>query len=130
MADEARSAREQALQYAARLQGLTLIRTGETYALADIKLAGATLDQVASFLSADGAVPDAQPQTHRRSDLQALLKAEHAMRAELDAQKHTSQQPTDERAATEAALAEIRRRIAEIAEERRESAAGRPPLRP
>ena len=53
MPDEEIDEREQVLQYAARLQGLSLLRTGDTFALVEYKINGATLDEIAAFLTAD-----------------------------------------------------------------------------
>jgi len=66
---------ERALHYAARLQGLSLIQTGDKFALVDYKVTGATLDEIAAYLSADR-TPDIEnqcPNNSRRTDLRALL---------------------------------------------------------
>lgn len=118
MSNEEFDPREQALQYAARLKGLTLVRTGNAYALAEFRLSGATLDQIAAYLAADDGTNDDAPEVRRRSDLQALLKAEHAMLAELEAVRRKANDRGDDRLATEAALAEIRRRIMELSKDR------------
>jgi hypothetical protein len=131
MADAEFDAREQALQYAARLRGLSLIRMGDTFALVDLKLSGATLDQIAAYLAADSGPDHHGHDDARRANLQTLLKAEHAMLAELEAEKRRASSPkADDRAATEAALAEIRRRIAELSEERSMGAQRGPARRP
>src|SRR3954452_5680988 len=74
--------RERALQYAARLKGLTLIRTGDTFALA--KITDATLDEIAAFLAGDGRpeIENPRAQEDRRADLRAMLKAERALISE------------------------------------------------
>jgi hypothetical protein len=132
MADEDSDAREQALRFAAGLQGLALVRTGDTYALAEIKMRGATLDEIAAYLDgdhvvADGASQDEVSPDRRRADLRSLLKAERAMLAELEARRRKADQPDegDDRATTEAALAEIRRRITELSEAREKTAPAR-----
>ena len=116
MSNEEFSPSEQALQYAARLKGLTVVRTGDTYALAEFRLSGATLDDIAAYLAADDGVDD-PPEARRRSDLQALLKAEHAMLAELETARRKANEPSRDRLATEAALQEIRRRIMQLSRE-------------
>jgi len=119
MAEEDISDRERALQYAARLKGLVLIRTGDTYALAQYKLSDATLDEIELFLGADEGAEDANTaEQGRRTDLRALLKAERAMMAELEQERRKASARSTEQNATENALAEIRRRIAEIQAER------------
>jgi hypothetical protein len=106
--------REQALHYAARLRGLTLVRSGEKYALVHYALADASLDEVATFLASDdGAEQDAMP-GDRRADLRAMLKAERALLVEMEQSQRATDDRGRDRAATEAALAEIRRRITEI----------------
>jgi len=116
MSNEESDPREQALQYAARLKGLTVVRTGDTYALAEFRLSGATLDEIAAYLAADDGA-DEPPEARRRSDLQALLKAEHAMLAELETARRKANEPGRDRLATEAALQEIRRRIMQLSRE-------------
>ncbi|HUI96704.1 MAG TPA: hypothetical protein VLX44_13185 [Xanthobacteraceae bacterium] len=116
MSNEESDPREQALQYAARLKGLTVVRTGDTYALAEFRLSGATLDEIAAYLAADDGLDNA-PEARRRSDLQALLKAEHAMLAELETARRKANEPSRDRLATEAALQEIRRRIMQLSGE-------------
>jgi hypothetical protein len=118
MPNEEVDAREEALQYAARLQGLTLVRTGDRFDLVDFKLRGASLDQVASYLGADGDDDDRRQDDNRRTDLRALLKAERAMLNELESEKRQASEQRTERTSTADALAEIRRRIAEISQER------------
>ena len=129
MSNEEFDPREQALQYAARLKGLTLVRTGNTYALAEFRLSGATLDDIAAYLAADDGADDAAPEARRRSDLHALLKAEHAMMAELETARRKANARGDDRLATEAALAEIRRRIMELSKDRQANAPGAPARR-
>lgn len=118
MGDEDVDAREEALRYAAGLQGLSLVRTGDTFALAEFKLSGATLDQVAAYLAADPGEDAGESvrglDKHRRSDLRALLKAERAMLAELETGRRKAHARSEEHTTTERALAEIRRRIAEL----------------
>jgi len=116
MSNEESDPREQALQYAARLKGLTVVRTGDTYALAEFRLSGATLDEIAAYLAGDDGADD-PPEPRRRSDLQALLKAEHTMLAELETARRKANEPGRDRLATEAALKEIRRRIMELSGE-------------
>jgi hypothetical protein len=105
--------REQALQHAARLRGLSLVRAGDTFALA--VYTAATLDEIAAFLASDAPpnVDHRRVEDYRRADLRAMLKAERALIAELEAEKRKTAAHCDH-ATTEAALAEIRRRIAEI----------------
>jgi hypothetical protein len=123
--------REEALRYAARLNGLTLIRTGDTFALADCKLTDVTLDEIAGFLSNDGS-PGAEyrpAEENRRANLRALLKAEHSMMAEREDEKrkmHECQmaesripQAKNSPTTTESDLVAIRRRLAEIEEDQR-----------
>jgi hypothetical protein len=108
--------RERALQYAARLKGLTLIRTGDTFALA--KITDATLDEIAAYLASDGRpeIENLPAQEQRRADLRAMLKAERALIAEIAQEKRGADMRNLDHKSTEAALAEIRRRIAEIQE--------------
>ena len=112
--------REKALRYAARLKGLSLIRTGDTFALATCALADATLDQVAEFLAAEPAsqAEHSGAKNHRRADLRALLKAEHAIIAELQEERRRSSEPIANPHAIEGVLAEIRRRLLELGEAR------------
>jgi hypothetical protein len=107
--------REQALHYAARLRGLTLVRSGDRYALVHYALADASLDEIAAFLIADdgNAEPGAMP-GDRRADLRAMLKAERALLGEIEQEKRKAGERGRERATTDAALAEIRRRISEL----------------
>jgi hypothetical protein len=100
--------REQALRYAARLKGLSLVRTGDTFALA--LYTAATLDEIAAFLATD-ASPDVED---RRADLRAMLRAERALIAELEEEKPKGDARGSGHNTIEAALAEIRRKIAEI----------------
>ncbi len=125
MPNEEFDARARALQYAARLKGLWLVRTGDTFALAEFKVSGATLEEVAAYLGADSGFEDRPPQDQRRADLQALLKAEHALLAELEMERRAADERSRDRTSTEAVLAEIRRRIAELSESRdREARSG------
>ena len=116
MADEHFDEREQVLQYAARLQGLSLIRTGATFALVEYKIAGATLDEIADFLTADrsAATENRRVEEQRRTDLRAMLKAERALLIEFKEQMRRGGERSSDSESTEAALAEIRRRIAEL----------------
>jgi len=120
MGDDDVDAREEALRYAAGLKGLSLVRTGDTFAVAEFKLSGATLDEVAAYLAADPAEEPGESvrglDEHRRSDLRALLKAERAMLAELDNERRKADARSEESTTTERALAEIRRRIAELSQ--------------
>jgi len=101
--------REEALHYAARLRGLTLVRSGDQYALVQYHLNDATLDQVAAFLAEDnGAEP-----TGPGDRLRAMLKAERALLVELEQAQRKAGEGARDRTA-ESALADIRRRIAEI----------------
>jgi len=114
--NEAPNQREQALHYAATLRGLALVRTDNKYALAEYKLTDATLDEIAAFLASDGS-PGAGPGPaggDRRTNLRAMLKAEHALLAEIGQEKRRAGERSRDDATTEAALAEIRRRIAEM----------------
>ena len=103
--------REQVLHYAARLQGLSLLRTGDTFALVEYKIAGATLDEIAGFLSADRSrgTENRRGEEHRRADLRALLKAERALLVEFEEQVCSAREQSSELESTEAVLAEIRR---------------------
>ena len=76
---------EQVLHYAARLQGLSLLRTGDRFALVDYKITGATLDEIAAFLTADRspAIENGRVEERRRADLRAMLKAERALLVEF-----------------------------------------------
>ena len=116
MTNEPPDQREQALHYAATLRGLALVRTDNKYALAEYKLTDATLDEIAAFLASDGS-PGAGPSPaggDRRTNLRAMLKAEHALLAEIGQEKRRAGERSRDHATTEAALAEIRRRIAEM----------------
>ena len=105
--------REQALHYAARLRGLTLVRSGEKYALVQYVLDDASLDEIAAYLVSDDSDERRTPDGDRRADLRAMLKAERALLVELEeAQRKAGEGARDTTA--ESALADIRRRIAEI----------------
>jgi hypothetical protein len=112
--DEAPNQREQALYYAATLRGLSLVRTGNKYALAEYKLANATLDEIAAFLASEGSAGPSPAEGDRRTNLRAMLKAEHALLAEIGQEKRRAGERGRDHATTEAALTEIRRRIAEM----------------
>jgi hypothetical protein len=76
--------RERVLHYAARLRGLSLVRTGDTFALA--RVTDATLDEIAVFLGSDER-PEAENgrgERSRRADLRAMLRAEHALIVEFE----------------------------------------------
>src|SRR3954471_4598868 len=111
---------ERALHYAARLQGLALIQTGDTFALVDYKVTGATLDEIAAYLAADKSADSESrsPNNSRRTDLRAMLKAERTLLAELEDQKRKSGNNSNQESA-DATLAEIRRRITEMQEANR-----------
>ena len=111
--------REQALQQAAKLKGLSLVRTGDAFALAIYT--AATLDEIADFLVIESP-PDARHrrvEEDRRADLWAILKAERALIAELEEQKRKASSGGPGHETIEAKLAEIRRRIAEIEDSKR-----------
>ena len=111
--------REQALQQAARLKGLALVRAGDAFALAIYT--ATTLDEIADFLAADSP-PDARHrrvEEDRRADLWAILKAERALIAELEEQKRKDRYGGPGHETIEAKLVEIRRRIAEIEDTKR-----------
>ena len=126
MPNEEFDEREQILHYAARLQGLSLLRTGDTFALVQYKITGATLDEIAAFLTADRspAIANRGAEEHRRADLRAMLKAERALLVEFEEDKRRAGERNSDHQATEAALAEIRRRIAEIQEANQAEASG------
>ena len=106
--------RERALHYAARLKGLSLLRTGDTFALA--RLTDATLDDVAAFLGSDerSDAEHGRGENGRRADLQALLRAEHALIVEFEDEKRPAGKPIAKVETTETALADIRRRIDDL----------------
>ena len=112
--------REQALHYAARLRGLTLVRSGDKYALVHYALNDASLEEIEAFLTSDAdAEPDAA-QGGRRADLRAMLKAERALLVEMEQKREVGERTRESGSgsgSTEAALAEIRRRIAELQSE-------------
>jgi hypothetical protein len=106
--------REQALHYAARLRGLTLVRSGEHYALVHYVLNDASLDEIAAFLASEDSDEGRTTHGDRRADLRAMLKAERALLVEMEQTPREAGERGRDRAATEAALAEIRRRITEM----------------
>src|SRR6516165_1543405 len=116
MPDEEIDEREQVLQYAARLQGLSLLRTGDTFALVEYKITGATLDEIAAFLTAHRSpvIEIRRVEEHRRADLRAMLKAERALLVEFEEKKRAAGDRNSDPEAIAAALAEIRRRITEM----------------
>jgi hypothetical protein len=116
MPNEEFDEREQILHDAARLQGLSLLRTGDTFALVQYKLADATLDEIAAFLTDDrtAAIESHPGEDNRRADLRALLKAERALLVEFEDRRRRAGERNSDQAAAEAALAEIRRRIEEL----------------
>jgi hypothetical protein len=90
-----------------------LVHSGDKYALVRYELNDASLDEIEAFLASD---TDAEPDTAqggRRADLRAMLKAERALLVQM-AESRETDQGSRERASTEAALAEIRRRISEL----------------
>ena len=107
MPDEEIDEREQVLQYAARLQGLSLLRTGDTFALVEYKINGATLDEIAAFLTADRSpvVDNRGVEEHRRADLRAMLKAERALLVEFEEKKRAAGDRNSDPEAIAAALA-------------------------
>jgi hypothetical protein len=106
--------REEALHYAAKLRGLTLVRTGGRYALVQYLLTDASLDDVASYLAGDDDTEPVETGGDRRASLRAMLKAERALLAEMEQVRQKASAEGRDRATTESALAEIRRRIAEL----------------
>ena len=109
---------EQALQYAAKLRGLTLVRTANGYALARYVLRDASLDEVARYLAEDDdATEPAETFGDRRASLREMLKAERALLAEMEQVQRKAAAEGHDRATTETALSEIRRRIAELQDE-------------
>jgi len=121
---------EQALQHAARLKGLSLVRADDTFALA--VYTAASLDEIAAFLATD-TTPDVEyrrVEEQRRADLLAMLKSERALIAELAPKKKQTGAPGSDHATTEVALAEIRRRIAEIQQAEQQEALGVAATRP
>jgi hypothetical protein len=116
--------REQALQQAARLKGLALVRTGDAFALA--VCTAATLDEIADFLATDlpADTPHRVGEERRLADLWAMLRTERALIAELEEEKRKVRTGGPEHETIEAALAKIRRKIAEIQDAKRADAAG------
>jgi len=112
--------REQALQQAARLKGLSLVRTGDVFALA--VYTAATLDEIAEFLATDSSPDARRVEEDRRADLWAILKTERALIAELEEEKRKARTGGLGQETIEAKLAEIRRRIAEIEDTKRAQA--------
>jgi hypothetical protein len=107
--------REEALHYAAKLRGLSLVRKGERFALVQYLLTDASLDDVASYLADDDDAAPAETSGDRRASLRAMLKAERALLAEMEQVKQRASAAGRERTTTEeSTLAEIRRRIAEL----------------
>jgi hypothetical protein len=111
--------RELALQQAARLKGLSLVRDGDTFALAVFM--AATLDEIADFLATDSPLDAGHRgvEDDRRADLWAILRAERALIAELEVERRKARIGGPDHETIEAKLAEIRRRIAEIGDTRR-----------
>jgi hypothetical protein len=106
--------RERALHYAARLKGLSLVRTGDTFALAQVT--DATLDEIAAFLGSDER-PEGEHgrgDRGRRADLRALLRAERALIVEFEDAKRTDGERSPKEDTPETALADIRRRIDDL----------------
>jgi hypothetical protein len=119
------SDQEEALRYAARLNGLALIRTGDTFALANYRLTDATLDEIAGFLGSDvGSEREyCATEENRRVNLRAMLKAEHSMMTEQEDEKRKAlgrrvAEPRiparNNQTMTETELIAIRYRLAEI----------------
>jgi hypothetical protein len=110
--------REQALQQAARLKGFALVRAGDAFALA--VYTAATLDEIAEFLATDSPsdTPHGRLEEQRLADLWAMLRTERALIAELEEEKRKVRTGGPEHETIEAALAKIRRRIAEIEDTR------------
>jgi hypothetical protein len=106
--------REEALHYAAKLRGLSLVRIGDRFSLVQYVLTDASLDEVASYLAGDEDTEPAETSGDRRANLRAMLKAERALLAEMEQVKQKASAAGRERVTTESALAEIRRRIAEL----------------
>ena len=109
--------RVQALYYAAKLRGLALVRSGEKFALVQYVVADASLDEIATYLAADDGAEPPATLDDRRADLRAMIKAERALLAQMEQKQRQAGEENDDRAATETALAEIRRRIREIQNE-------------
>jgi hypothetical protein len=100
-------------EQAARLKGLSLVRTFDAFALA--VYAAATLDEIAEFLATD--LPPDTPHRQgeeRLADLWAMLRTERVLIAELEEEKRKARIGGPDHETIEAALAKIRRRIAEI----------------
>jgi hypothetical protein len=112
--------REQALRQAARLKGLSLVRTGDVFALA--VYTAETLDEIADFLATDSSPDGRRIEEDRRADLWAILRTERALIAELEEEKRKARTGGPSHETIEAKLAEIRRRIAEIEDTTREQA--------
>lgn len=106
--------REQALQQAARLKGLALVRAGDAFALA--VYTAATLDEIAGFLATDSSSDSGSRRLEedRRADLWAMLRTERALIAELEEENRKARTGGPGHETIEGKLAEIRRRIAEI----------------
>src|SRR5215470_5035635 len=106
--------REHALQQVARLKGLSLVRTGDAFALA--VYSAATLDEIAAYLATHSSSDDGAPrqENDRRADLWAILRTERALIAELEEEKRKARTGGSDHETIEAKLAEIRRRLAEI----------------
>src|SRR6202012_286711 len=97
--------REEALHYAAKLRGLSLVRTGDRFALVQYLLTDASLDDVASYLADDDDSQPAGAGPDRRANLRAMLKAERALLAEMEQVKQKASAAGRDRATTESALA-------------------------
>ena len=76
-----------------------------------------SLDEIAAYLAADDGAEPPATLDDRRADLRAMIKAERALLAQMEQKQRQAGGQNDDRAATEAALAEIRRRIREIQSE-------------
>jgi hypothetical protein len=65
--------REQQLRSAAELKGLSLVRSGNTYALAEYKLANLSLDEIASYLGTDNDLEEERMRAERAADYAAYV---------------------------------------------------------
>jgi hypothetical protein len=93
-----------------------LVRNRDKYALVQYVVNDTSLDEIEAFLTSDSNAELDAAQGGRRADLRAMLKAERALLVEM-ADKRETGEASRERSATEAALAEIRRRIVELQSE-------------
>jgi hypothetical protein len=92
--------RENNLRHAARMRGLSLIRTTAGYVLVEYKLTGATLDEIERFLGTDGSREAEQ----RRRDQQLADKTVRWLDATLEMfRKQDEERERDLREMTETA---------------------------